>query len=827
MMKKIAVLCVFMLAMIACAVVNAALPVDVGGRDVRGPLMLSGTSAGTGTIRTSESLNIYLDTDNNLSADQFNIRNGAGNIIGLFYAHSTGNGWLLGRDDLETGGVAMYGDNTVNGGRWLLYNSAGEDDAVNYWWGTADADFFRMGPDGTNKFSFNNAGDFHTSNSMVAANDVTATDDLIAGDDLTVADDVAIGDDVTIAGNLKLGSGSPSIATGNGELFVQGDLEAGALKVGGAANFGLTLNVEGDILGDAGMVLSGVMQGSGVKATGLAGTGNRMAYLTPLGVLGAYTDGTTSQVMTRLADGTWAPRTPTGGGGDGITALTGDVTGTGPGATAATIAAGAVSLSKMANMATASFIGRNTAGTGVPEVVAATTTARSMMGLATTDSPTFAGVIATTATLKSPADGSGLGTPQIQLWAGGAKQYDFISESFNGTNDVPRLAIRPALHGKPSVLQLIPNWNTGDTAAYEGATLELFGTDYRQHPQDYWVGGIGWDANKNLMIGMKKKGSPNDPTGTGVPELKFIYQDLFQGAEIGLSATTLNPANPATNDTVFSIRPYSTTGGAGITTNYKGSAADRIAFKVDAEGDTFVHDLTTSGTATISGATASTIPWFNASKALASTELSYAASNLTWTALGSQPIFTIQSQDPGACGVIQWKNKKDSGTTPDSGAYLMYLSGLIYDSTSAGYGIAGNIQLMADGTPSNTSKPGRFEFLVTPSGSLTPAIAMQIKNDKTANFNGDVVITTAGKGLKIKTGTNATAGTATLVGGVAVVSTTKTTASSIIMLTGQNSSGTHGELTVSARTAGTSFTISSSNPSDTRLVGWVIIEPAP
>lgn len=49
-------------------------------------------------------------------------------------------------------------------------------------------------------------------------------------------------------------------------------------------------------------------------------------------------------------------------------ALTGDVT-TSSGALATTIANGAVSLFKMANMATASLLGRNTAGSGVPEVL--------------------------------------------------------------------------------------------------------------------------------------------------------------------------------------------------------------------------------------------------------------------------------------------------------------------------------------------------------------------------------------------------------------------------------------------------------------------------
>jgi hypothetical protein len=66
--------------------------------------------------------------------------------------------------------------------------------------------------------------------------------------------------------------------------------------------------------------------------------------------------------------------------GDQTITLTSDVTGSGTGSFATTIAAGAVSLSKMANMATASFLGRNTAGTGSPEVLSAST-ARTMLSI--------------------------------------------------------------------------------------------------------------------------------------------------------------------------------------------------------------------------------------------------------------------------------------------------------------------------------------------------------------------------------------------------------------------------------------------------------------
>lgn len=71
---------------------------------------------------------------------------------------------------------------------------------------------------------------------------------------------------------------------------------------------------------------------------------------------------------------------------------------------------------------------------------------------------------------------------------------------------------------------------------------------------------------------------------------------------------------------------------------------------------------------------------------------------------------------------------------------------------------------------------------------------------------------------------NASRGAATLVAGTAVVNTTAVTANSLIFLTGQNNSGTAGELTISARTPGTSFTITSASGTDTRSVGWLIFE---
>lgn len=96
----------------------------------------------------------------------------------------------------------------------------------------------------------------------------------------------------------------------------------------------------------------------------------------------------------------------------------------------------------------------------------------------------------------------------------------------------------------------------------------------------------------------------------------------------------------------------------------------------------------------------------------------------------------------------------------------------------------------------------------------------------TFDVNADLRISRLGQGLYIKEGTNATMGTATLVGGTVTVSNTKVTASSRIFLTIQ-SLGTVTSpkaIAVTARIAGTSFTITSADGTDTSVVAWQIIE---
>lgn len=93
----------------------------------------------------------------------------------------------------------------------------------------------------------------------------------------------------------------------------------------------------------------------------------------------------------------------------------------------------------------------------------------------------------------------------------------------------------------------------------------------------------------------------------------------------------------------------------------------------------------------------------------------------------------------------------------------------------------------------------------------------------------NVRMATVGGGVSIKEGTNATMGAATLSAGTVTVSTTKVTATSRIFLTIQ-SLGTVSapkSIGVTARSAGTSFTITSEDITDTSVIAWQIIEPAP
>ncbi len=125
------------------------------------------------------------------------------------------------------------------------------------------------------------------------------------------------------------------------------------------------------------------------------------------------------------------------------------------------IADGAVTLAKQANMATASIVGRNTAGTGVPEILSATTT-KTLLALNNVDNTSDANKPVSTATqtaLNLKADLSGatftgaITAPSISSSAADGQRYiqPYNSVAFSGTPLVGMLQTTPTG----------PQWYTG------------------------------------------------------------------------------------------------------------------------------------------------------------------------------------------------------------------------------------------------------------------------------------------------------------------------------------------------------------------------------
>jgi parallel beta-helix repeat protein len=127
---------------------------------------------------------------------------------------------------------------------------------------------------------------------------------------------------------------------------------------------------------------------------------------------------------------------------------------------------------------------------------------------------------------------------------------------------------------------------------------------------------------------------------------------------------------------------------------------------------------------------------------------------------------------------------------------------------------------------------GATTCLKTDAGTFATAVGLIAVKPNTLNgivniiSPGDGSVVLAGRTVVPATGTGARMGTAVLVGGTVTVNTTAVGAASVVMLTTQTPGGTVGTPYVSARTAGTSFTITSSSASDTSTVGWRILDPS-
>jgi hypothetical protein len=126
----------------------------------------------------------------------------------------------------------------------------------------------------------------------------------------------------------------------------------------------------------------------------------------------------------------------------------------------------------------------------------------------------------------------------------------------------------------------------------------------------------------------------------------------------------------------------------------------------------------------------------------------------------------------------------------------------------------------------NTTQLATTAFVTTADNLKANAASPTFTGDINSS-TGNVLVSTIGKGLQIKTGTNSKIGTVALVGGSATVANTSITANSRILLTSQSDGGIPGFLRVTTKTVGTSFVITSSSVTDTSTVAWYIVESIP
>jgi len=529
--------------------------------------------------------------------------------------------------------------------------------------------------------------------------------------------------------------------------------------------------------------------------------------------------------------------------GDQTITLTGDVTGSGTGSFTSTIANNAVTLAKFQQIATGSLLGRTTASTGNVEVITVST------GL------TFSGgslsvAYGTSGTTACVGDDSRLSdartpTAHNQAWSTITSTPTTLA-GYNISDAQPLDADLTAIAGLTSAADRLPYFTGSGTAAL--ATFTTAGralvddTDAAAQRATLGLGSVEntalstWSGTTNLVtIGAANATSINKLTITA-PATSAVLT-IADGKTLTCSNTltftgtdassvafgtggTVAYTNTATLSSLASVGTITTgtwnASVVGVSYGGTGTSTVQAANNVSIHGASGV--FTSTASFTFDTATGALTLLGVANAAVAQLIVKSAAVTNSATRFvsiqnsGGTELAYIQRVSNTAVNIYANNNISvgNAFTFPGS-SLLMY-------ATAAAEGDSGNCYTFTDNSGSTTRQIKASSVIVraTSTGSTLGMI----------DIAGNLIAKAVGAGLKVATGSNATMGTATLVAGTVVVSTTKVTANSVIQLTGQNSSGTHGELTVSARTAGTSFTITSLSTLDTRSIGWIIIEPA-
>lgn len=143
-------------------------------------------------------------------------------------------------------------------------------------------------------------------------------------------------------------------------------------------------------------------------------------------------------------------------------------------------------------------------------------------------------------------------------------------------------------------------------------------------------------------------------------------------------------------------------------------------------------------------------------------------------------------------------------------------------SATGGAGADLTISAGAGGSSGTPGAGGNIIFRTATTTSLTEHLRVGTNGDVGVT-SGNLKVNTVAFGLQVKSGANGRIGQSTLVGGTVTVANTSITATSRIFLTVSAAGGTQGFLRTT-KSAGVSFTITSTSILETSVVDWFIVE---
>ena len=551
--------------------------------------------------------------------------------------------------------------------------------------------------------------------------------------------------------------------------------------------------------------------------------------------------------------------------------------------TSARIAANAVGNTDLSDMATQTFKGRTTAATGDPEDLTVAQ-AQAMLGLTGTNSGdvTLAAIGSTANSNGATLTGQVLNLQPASASFGGVVTTG--AQTFAGNKTFSSIITGPAATTSTATFNVphgsaptAPNngdlWTTtaGFFGRVNGATVGPFGagggggiTGTLTSGRVPFANGASSVSDSSKLtfstatgLSVQLSGATNSLTlGSGAGNTTFTgAENTIVGAGSGSILTT------ATGNTIVGSLAGTTptTGGGGVIVGaYSDSTPNSASDFTVCGSNSFARG--SSASAFGAGAEANINGVSLGAQSFAgnySVALGYGADNFSnsyCVALGTQSVISANygiavgtgntvsaadtivighgSIDPGIAGSLQIGSPSHKvtnaylGEGADSDPGISPGSFALQPSRALGTNVAGAQLILAGGISTGNAAGGSVVIQTVPAGSSGSALNTRTTR-LTISSAGDLSINTVGRGLQIKEGSNAKMGTATLVAGTVVVSTAAVTATSRIFLTSQSDGGTVGFQRVSARTAATSFTITSSNAADTSTIAWFIVEPSP